>query len=250
VLLGWAILSRAFPAFFLIGPGVVFSWQLLRNRRLNRPLLGLFLACTVTVIGVSLGSCVAFGGTAIWQEWSSKIALHYSGGSDWDLGYRTIAEAGFLHGVPVRPAAQAVAQSSLHFLSSPATAVVLLLLLPAFTFVRGLQDHEALAYGFVFVFLLAAATYYYYLLLCVPLLFFAPQLERPQNALGVAFLFFTGIMGYVLFSGCSSLAGSWVMFRGWRQMFPTYFYLSCFIAVTVAQMILLAGSKTRRAPQC
>jgi hypothetical protein len=42
------------------------------------------------------------------------------------------------------------------------------------------------------------------------------------------------------------LAGSWVMFRGWHQTFPTYYFLCCFIAVTVAQMILLAGSKTLR----
>jgi hypothetical protein len=96
------------------------------------------------------------------------------------------------------------------------------------------------------VFLLALAAYYYYLVLCLPLLFFAPQLERPQNALGVAFMFFTGIMGYVLFSGWPVLAGSWVMFRGWHQTFPTYYFLCCFIAVTVAQMILLAGSKTLR----
>jgi hypothetical protein len=60
-------------------------------------------------------------------------------------------------------------------------------------------------------------------------------------------MFFTGIMGYVLFSGSNLLAGSWVMFRGWRQTFPTYYYLCCCIAVTVAQMILLAGSKTLHA---
>jgi hypothetical protein len=65
--------------------------------------------------------------------------------------------------------------------------------------------------------------------------------------LGVAFMFFAGIVGYVLFSGWHLLAGSWVMFRGWHQTFPTYFFLCCFIAVTVAQMILLAGSKTLRA---
>jgi hypothetical protein len=132
-------------------------------------------------------------------------------------------------------------------MGAPGTIVALLLLLPALTFIRGLQDHEALAYGFVFVFLLATAAYYYYLLLCVPLLFFAPQLERPQHALGVAFMFFTGIMGYVLFSGSELLAGSWVMFHGWRQTFPTYYFLCCFIAVSVVQMILLAGSKTLRA---
>jgi hypothetical protein len=247
VLLGWAILSRIFPAFLLVGPTVLLLRRLVRNRHVDRQLLALLGACAATVALVVLGSCVYFGTTAIWHEWNLKIAAHYSGGSDWELGFRTIAEASFLEGVPVRAVANAAAQYPVLFLGVPGTIVALLLLLPALTFIRGLQDHEALAYGFVFVFLLAAAAYYYYLLLCVPLLFFAPQLQRPQHALGVAFMFFTGIMGYVLFSGSNLLAGSWVMFRGWRQTFPTYYYLCCCIAVTVAQMILLAGSKTLHA---
>ena len=246
ILLGWAILSRIFPVFFLVGPGVLFLWQLFRGRSINRQLLGLLVACAATVVVVVLGSCAFFGGTGIWHEWSRKIALHYADGSDWDLGYRIIAEASFIKGVPIRSSAQAVAT---HFLGSPASGVVLLLLLPALTFIRGLEDYEALAYGFVFVFLLTLASYYYYLVLCVPLLFFAPQLERPQNALGVAFMFFTGIMGYVLFSGWDALAGSWPMFRGWRQMFPTTYYLCCFITLTLAQMILLAGTRARRRKQ-
>jgi len=247
VLLGWAILSRIFPAFLLVGPIMLFLRRLVRNRHVDRRLLGLLGACAATVALVVLGSCAYFGTTAIWHEWHLKILTHYSDASDWDLGFRTIAEAGFLDGVPVRAVAHAGAQHPVLFGDGPSTIVALLLVLPALTFVRSLQDHEALAYGFVFVFLLATAAYYYYLLLCVPLLFFAPQLERPRNALGVAFMFFTGIMGYVLFSGWDRSAGSWAMFRGWHQTFPTYYYLCCFIAVTVAQMILLAGSKTLHA---
>jgi hypothetical protein len=247
VLLGWAILSRIFPAFLLVGPTVLFLRRLARDRCVDRQLLGLLGACAATVTLVVLGSCVYFGTTGIWHEWNLKIATHYLNGSDWELGYRTIADASFVQGVPVRVLANAVAHGPAFFLSSPGTIVALLLLLPVVTFIRGLEDHEALAYGFVFVFLLALASYYYYLVLCVPLLFFASHLERPQHALGVAFMFFTGIMGYVLFSGWNLLAGSWVMFRGWHQTFPTYYFLCCFIAVTVAQMILLAGSKTLRA---
>ncbi len=247
VLLGWAILSRVFPGLLLVGPTVLFFVRLVRNRHVDRQLLGLLGACAATVALVVLGSCAYFGTTAIWHEWNLKILTHYSDASDWDSGFRTIAEASFPGGVPLRALAHAGAQHPALFMGVPGTIVALLLLLPALTFVRGLQDHEALAYGFVFVFLLATAAYYYYLLLCVPLLFFAPQLERPQHALGVAFMFFTGIMGYVLFSGSELLAGFWVMFRGWRQTFPTYYFLCCFIAVSVAQMILLAGSKTLRA---
>ncbi|MGA7744857.1 MAG: hypothetical protein WBP56_09905 [Polyangia bacterium] len=247
VLLGWAILSRIFPAFLLIGPTVLLLGRLARSRSIDRQLLGLLGACAATVTLGMLGSCAYFGTTGIWREWSLKIATHYSGGSDWDLGYRTLAEASFVNGVPARAVVHAVVQSPALFLGRPATVVAMLLVLPALTFIRGLADHEALAYGFVFVFLFALAAYYYYLVLCVPLLFFAPQLERPQHALGVACMFFTGIVGYVLFSGWPPLAGSWVMFRGWRQTFPTYYFLCYFFTVTVAQMILLAGSKTLRA---
>jgi len=244
-LLGWAILSRIFPALLLVGPIVLFAWRLLRERRVDRGLLGLLAACAATVTLLVLGSCAYFGSTEIWREWSQKIAVHYVGGSDWDLGYRTIAEASFIAGVPTRAVADAAAPPL--FSLGPGAMVALLLGLPALTFIRGLEDHEAVAYGFVFVFLFALATYYYYLVLCLPLLFFAPQLERPQPALGVAFLFLTGSVGYLLFSGWPLFAGSWVMLRGWRQTFPTYYFLCFFIAVTVVQMVLLAGSKTLRA---
>ena len=243
VLLGWAILSRVFPSFFLVGPTVLFLWRLGRDRRVDRQLLGLLAACAAAVTLMVLGSCAYFGTTGIWQDWNLKIATHYANGSDWDLGYRTIAEASLVKGVPLRAVANAATVLSL---DAPGTIVALLLVLPALVFICGLEDHEALAYGFVFLFLFSLATYYYYLVLCVPLLFFASNLERPQHALGVAFMFFTGIMGYVLFSGWPLLADSWVMFRGWRQTFPTTYFLCCFIAVTVAQMILLAGSAALR----
>ena len=246
VLLGWAILSRIFPAFLLVGPIVLFLRRLVRDRRVDGQMLGLLLACAATVALVVVGSCAYFGGTGIWHEWNHKIATHYLGGSDWDLGYRTIAEASFVNGAPTRALAEGVAQPA-GFPGVAGTLVALLLGLPALIFLRGLKDHEALAYGFVFIFLLALATYYYYLVLCVPLLFFAPQLERPQNALGVVFMFVTGIMGYVFFSGWPLLAGTSVMFRGWHQTFATTYFLCCFIAVTVAQMILLAASQTLRA---
>jgi hypothetical protein len=247
-LLGWAILSRVFPAFLLIGPAVLLAQGLWRTRRLDRQLLGLFASCALTVGFVVLGSCVYFGGTEIWHEWTAKIALHYAGGSDWDLGYRTAAEAVFFHGVPVRGAglAYAAGQEAVSSLHLAAMAVLLLLTLPALTFVRALQHHEAVAYGFVFVFLFSLAAYYYYLILCVPLVFFASDLGKPQNALGAAFMFFTGLAGYVLFTGWNTLGQSWVVLRGWHQTFPTYYFMSCLVAVTVVQMIVIAGARARR----
>jgi hypothetical protein len=247
-LLGWAILSRIFPAFLLLGPGVLLLRGLWRTRRIDRQLAGFFAACALTVALITLGSCVYFGGVEIWRDWSEKITLHYGNGSDWDLGYRTVAEAHYLKGVPFRVAA------FLHDASEATTSafrvteigVLLAIGLPALFFARALEHHEALAYGFVFVFLFSLAGYYYYLILCVPLVFFAADLGKPQNALGAAFMFFTGVFGYVLFSGWPPLGHAWVLFRGWRQTFPTYFFLSCLIAITVAQMIVLAGTRARR----
>ena len=247
VFLGWAVLSRVFPAFLLVGPGVLLLGELVRRRRLNRPLLSLLLASAGTIVVVALASCAYFGGTAIWHEWSSKIALHYAGGSDWDVGYRTIAEARFVEGVPVRAAdlvAEAGRQSG-RFARSFEFAVLALLVVPAIAFIRALEHHEAVAFGFVFVFLLSLAAYYYYLILCVPLLFFASDLGKPQRALGAAFMFLTGLAGYGLFSGWQPLRDSWVPLRGWHQTFPTYYYLSCFIAISAAQMIVIAATKAR-----
>lgn len=247
-ILGWAALSRVFPSFLLIGPAIVFGTELIRHRRINRQLAGLFVAFGATVVLALVASSIYFGGTGIWSEWSQKITLHYAGGSDWDLGYRTIVEAKFVRGIPMRGTEFAALSSPdtslLHHV--PALIALVLLALPAVTFARVLSHAEALAYGFVFVFLFSVATYYYYLVLCVPFVFFASDLRNPQHAAGLAFMFLTGLAGYVLFSGWSPLRASLVILQGWRQTFPTYFFMSCLIAVTVVQMIAIAASKARR----
>jgi hypothetical protein len=245
--LGWAVLSRVFPAFLLVGPMVLLLDELVRSWRLNRPLLGLLLASAGTIVVVALASCAYFGGIGIWQEWSSKIALHYASGSDWDVGFRTIAEAQFLDGVPVRAAdlMAATGQPSSLLSHGLEFAALALLVVPALSFIRALEHHEAVAFGFVFVFLLSLAAYYYYLILCVPLVFFAADLGKPQRALGAAFMFVTGLTGYGLFSGWQSLRNVWVPLRGWHQTFPTYYFLSCLIAVSAAQMIVIAATQAR-----
>jgi hypothetical protein len=221
VLLGWATLSRVFPAFLLVGPAVLLMGELVRSRQLNRPLFSLLVASAAT-IGVVLASCAYFGGTAIWHEWSSKIALHYAGGSDWDLGYRTVAEARFVHGVPMRAADVVLASGQQADLLTKGTEFVVLamLVVPALAFIRALEHHEAVAFGFVFVFLLSLAAYYYY-----PLLFFAADLgqtpARPGRCLHVPD--WAGRL-WAVFSGWQPLRDSWVPLRGWHQTFPTYYF--------------------------
>ncbi len=240
--LGWAILSRIFPAFFLVGPVALLARGWLCDRKSQRTWLAMLGTCAATVVLVVVGSCLYFGGTEIWRDWAHKITLHVAGGSDWDLGYRTVVQATFAQGVPMRPAEITGGWSV------PALVVAALLFLPAVSFLRALCDWQAVAYGFVFVFLLSLATYYYYLILCVPLLFFASDLEDLQSALGTAFMLFTGLAGYVLFSGWKSFGGSWVIFRGWRQTFPTYYFLSCLIAITAVQIVVVAATRARRLP--
>jgi hypothetical protein len=214
-----------------------------RFRPVDRRIVNLLVATTATILVGMLGSVVYFGGLDIWVDWTRKIALHYAQGSDWDLGFRTIAETTFVDGAPMRdgtlalvsgaPVAQGVRPWEI--------LVMLLFALPALTFVRALEHHAALAYGFVFIFLFSLTTYYYYLILCLPLVFFLDDLGKPQHALGAAFMFLTGAFGYVLFAGWDPLRGSWVLFRGWHQTFPTYYYITLFVGVTVVQMIALAG---------
>ena len=245
--LGWAILSRVFPLLLLLGPGVLFLDELVRSRRLNRSLLNLLVASAATLAAVTLASCAYFGGTAIWHEWSSKIALHYAGGSDWDVGYRTVAEVRFIEGIPVRAADPMLASGQpMDALSKALEFTVMgFLVVPALAFVRALEHYEAVAFGFVFVFLFTVAAYYYYLILCVPLLFFTSDLGKPQHALGAGFMFLTGLAGYLFFSGWPPLRTSWIPLRGWHQTFPTTYYLSCLVAISVAQMIVIAATRAR-----
>jgi hypothetical protein len=247
VLLGWAVLSRIFPAFLLLGPAVLLMHGFWRTRRWDRRLLGLLVAGGATVAVAVAGSSAYFGGTAIWREWTDKIALHYAEGSDWDLGLRSILEARFAHGVPIRAATVAAltGQAAVSVFHPMELVAILFLALPALWFIPALEHHEALSYGFVFVFLFSIATYYYYLILCLPFVFFAANLTRLPNVLGVAFMFLTGAAGYLWFSGWQPLRAL-VLFHGWRQTFPTYFFMSCLVAVSVAQMIVLAGARAHQ----
>jgi len=97
--------------------------------------------------------------------------------------------------------------------------------------VKGLKDHEALAFSFVPTFFLVAPTYYYYIMLLVPFLFFAGQLDRPSRALGLIMMFSTAMAGYVFYGL-------------WQQKTSTYVYLSWMVLIMVLYMMLLAMLET------
>jgi hypothetical protein len=249
-LLGWAALSRVFPVLFLLGPLARFASIGLEERRVDRPLLGFFVAFAATVAVVGVGSVLYFGGVGPWEEWARKILHHYEDFSHWQMGYRTLVEVDLVDGVPI-PMSPAI-----HLVEEPEVrlrqAILLwgvrgFVLVPALVFAKCFEDWEALVFGFVFVFFGVSATYYYYFILCVPLLFFAARLEEPARALGLALMFFTGAAGYLLFSGWAPLAGVSPIFHGWHQEFPTYYYLSWLVGLTSLTMLGVAAAAARRA---
>ena len=91
----------------------------------------------------------------------------------------------------------------------------------------GIKDYRAYLLGFVPLFFLVAPTYYYYIMLLVPLLFFAPRIERGRYALGLCLMYLTGMSGF------------W-FYDMWRQDYATYYWLSFQIMIMVFYMLLLA----------
>lgn len=94
--------------------------------------------------------------------------------------------------------------------------------------VRGMKDHQALAFSFVPCFFLASPTYYYYIMLLVPFLFFAAELDRPSRAIGLAWMYLIAMAGYYFYDM-------------WQQKFATYSWLSFLILALVLYMMLLAA---------
>jgi hypothetical protein len=93
--------------------------------------------------------------------------------------------------------------------------------------VRGMKDHQALAFSFVPCFFLASPTYYYYIMLLVPFLFFASELDRPSRAIGLAWMYLIAMAGYYFYDM-------------WQQKFATYSWLSFMLLGLVLYMMLLA----------
>ncbi len=249
-LLGWAVLSRIFPVVFLLGPLSRLVAVGVSERRFDRRLVELFVACGVTIALVTLGSIAYFGGLGPWEAWATKILQHYSDFSHWQMGYTTLVDVERVDGVPVpiHPATHLAEEPELLLSHHVLTWVVrALVLVPAFVFAKALEDWESLAFGFVFFFFGVSAAYYYYFILCVPLLFFAAKLERPSRAFGLAFMFLTGAAGYVIFSGWAPLADVLPLFHGWHQEFPTYYFMSWLVSITALTMVGIAAVEAQRA---
>jgi len=75
LLFGFAIMSRLFPLFFLIGPGILFFKDMVLHRSINwfvRLSMGIVISIA---LGFILGS-IAGGGLKIWKEYVADIQKH------------------------------------------------------------------------------------------------------------------------------------------------------------------------------
>lgn len=73
--LGYAIVSKLFPVFFLVTLGVWLAAEALRRRRLHPGSFRLFGGVALSAIVFVGASAAAFGGLGIWQNYRERIAV-------------------------------------------------------------------------------------------------------------------------------------------------------------------------------
>lgn len=257
-LVAYATFSRVFPAVFLFGMGAKAAWDLWSHRRVDRRYLRFFAAFTLAS-AVLVGGSIAYEGSLdLWRDFAGKIGMHNEQISPWRVGFKYLFIGEFVPPkVPMNDSMAAmlaersawdqmgqwfkdhrVVTQSQYYTDHPFLwwGIQLVMLGVSFFLVRGLSDARALMYGFVPCFFLASPTYYYYIMLLVPLLFFAPHIERGGHALGLALMFFTAMAGYYFNETLH-----------FQQEFPTYYWMSVLIFLMVIHMMLLSGWATLRA---
>jgi hypothetical protein len=256
--MAYATFSRVFPVVYLFGLGAKAAWDLWSRRRIDARYLRFFVAYTVASAALVGGSIVYQGNLDLWRDFAGKIGMHNEQVSPWRVGFKYLFIGTFLPPkvLPNDTAARLaegrnawenmgqwfkdhkVVTQSKYYAEHKGLwwSIQALMLLVSFFLVRGLSDTRALIYGFVPCFFLASPTYYYYIMLLVPLLFYAPYIERGGHALGLLLMFFTAMAGYYFNEELR-----------FAQEFPTYYWMSVLIFMMVLHMMLLSGWATWRA---
>ena len=246
IFLAYSALSRIFPVILLFGIGSKLIWDFISTFKLDPKYIKFFAAYVATVIILCLGSLVYLGGTDIWKEYKEKIASHDKTVSPWRVGYKQIymgkssekikfeKDDSFLAKLSKRVGGVRLKSALYRENKGRFWIIQAVVLLLSFFCVKGLKDHDAVAYSFALIFSLVAATYYYYIILMIPVLFFAPRMDRPAWAAGLIMMLITAITGYGFYAI-------------WRQKFQTYYWLSWMILIMCAYMMILAYIETWRA---
>jgi hypothetical protein len=223
--LAYATGMRVFPLIFGFGMGAKMVWAFFQSWRLERKYIRFFAAFGLGLAALTLAS-IAYGGMEPWRQFLGKIALHDSDISGWRVGFKYVFlvswNGGSYWDMPLAQAFEA--QRNLWW------SIQAAVLLVSFFCVKNLRDHEAFTFGYVLVFFLVAPTYYYHVMLAVPLLFFAARLEHPAYALGLGYLFVTGIVGHYFFAQ-------------WDRTFNLFFLISCMLLAMVLYMMLIGAAR-------
>jgi len=251
-LVGYATLSRLFPAIFLFGPIVKLAWELrargkeaLSRKNPNVRILAGFAVTLVLFCGASL---LWGGGVERWRDFARKIALHRTVYNHWNVGFTSIAIARFdPSGVSRREALLARPPEARRWpgpvfydpadvknRALPIHLVQLAAIALCVFAVRRLDLVQALAFGFVPGFFLVAPTYYYYLILLLPFLYFAAIERTLAGTLGLAYLFLSGLLGFTFY------------YR-WDQYFPTTYGNSLLLLGLCLGMIATAWRPAEKA---
>lgn len=217
----WAALSRVFPAVFAFGIVARLLTDLLWKRTINRRCLAFLVslgATSVILVGLSV---LHSGGLGPWREFLDKVGQHDGDISPWRIGFKYVFL--MIHDPYYQGNPQVFFESHQALWWSIQAGVLIVCAL----LIRGLDDAEAMAFGFVPAFFFFAPTYYYYVMLMAPLLFLAGHIERPLWAAGLLYVYVTGIVGHQLYAL-------------WDRTAKLFFVMSCMMGALALYMVFLA----------
>ena len=202
--MGYAAMSRIFPAIFMFGIGAKLVIDFVRTKKITWPYVRMcvsFGAMALVLFGLSLASEGGLKpGIEKWTQYQQLIRMHNDDVVQVRTGFKYVFLNTHERGEGLSATQFRVQKNDLfHERQVLWWIVQAAVLLASLYFVRNLEPYEALAYGFVPVYFLVAPTFYYYVMLVIPFFIFAPKLERFERALGLCLLFAASIAGYQMF---------------------------------------------------
>ena len=254
-LMGYAAMSRIFPAVFVFGIAIkalvdfiksliekgFFKTPNLTNLfdsiKQSRKYFEFFVAFVIILTTMFTISVTADGGIAKWKKYKELISMHNRDIVGVRAGYKYI----FMNNKETRGGnyKQKMKDYFDNNQSKWHAILAVILLISAFLVVK-LEDYEAIPYCFVLAFFMAAPTFYYYVMLIVPLLFFAPKLKLPNRAMGLILLFSFSILGYIMFVenllfNHKGIKLNFALFY-WNSIM--YFILAIYIMICAAMILI------------
>ena len=207
-----------------------------------------FFGGFVATAGILFTASVLYAGSAaVWSDFATKITRHREVYHFWNVGLPTVfagqarhdegraaSEPGPSQSTEPRGGGVELSKETLHERKVWVRMAQIAIMVLWVAAVRGLADHDALAMGFVPVFVLASPTYYYYIVLLLPFLFLVERLSVRSGLVGVLYMLFVG------------MAGHW-LYQHWDQYFTTYYWNSVLVLGLVLYLMAVALGESRKA---